>query len=427
MMRRIMVDFLQVFLFVFPINSAFGDTVTFNSEVQEGPESHNEAQQNVNPIDLYTKGMDLVDAYEGDSVILEEARNYFQTVLNEYPASPYGYLGMSEIAQLEAYQSWIDFDKASMEANALPLALKARELAPDFYEVHDRLANVYRALHQFDVAEKEVNTAIGINPASARSYITKGHILRYENKYSEAISSYEKAFQHQPTENQKLILYKNIGQVYHGMKNDSKALENYKKALEIREESPWVYNDIGLIYEGQQRFEEALANYDRACEIVRFGACVNNRLRVKGLLAEGKGDLLQAIGFYQEAVVKKLADAWILNRLGYLHLKMKDYKGGKPFFQQAVEKDGRFSAAYHNLGLVALDYDKDYKAAVDFFQKAIELDSNFAYNYYQIGRAFQMQNQMNEALNNYKKFMAMEPNSKDAIWLRKNIPPLSGY
>src|SRR3990167_5134303 len=158
MMRRIMVDFLQVFLFVFLINSAFGDTVTFNSEVQEGPESHNEAQQNVNPIDLYTKGMDLVDAYEGDSVILEEARNYFQTVLNEYPASPYGYLGMSEIAQLEAYQSWIDFDKASMEANALPLALKARELAPDFYEVHDRLANVYRALHQFDVAEKEVNT-----------------------------------------------------------------------------------------------------------------------------------------------------------------------------------------------------------------------------------------------------------------------------
>ena len=389
-------------------------------------EETSETESSLTLEQLYEKGQDLLDSFQGDPSVLKQAKIYFHQILEKDPASPYGYLGLSGVAMQSAYQSGRNFNMDKIRESSLPAALKAQEIAPHLYEVHDRLANVYRALHQFEDAEREALEAINLGSNKARSHITMGHVLRYQKKNSEAIQSYEQAIQFNPTQNEKVIIYKNIGGAYNDLKDYDHAIEYFQKAIETQPNSPWIYNDIGLAYQYLEQYDKAIANFSAACQIMSFGACEYNLVMTMGLKAEQEKEIDKAIKFYTEASEMNLADAWLFNRLGYLYLNKQDYEKAKPFLEKAIENDKNYSSPYYNLGSIALD-EKDYKVAQNYFQKTIELNPDSFNSYYRLGYAFQMQNQEKEMMDNYKHFMKMKPDSDEAIWLRKNIPPLSGF
>ncbi len=101
-----------------------------------------------------------------------------------------------------------------------------------------------------------------------------------DEKYTEALSSYEKALEiwqkTLPANHSHLaISYNNIGSVYDNMGEYSKALSSYGKALEIWQKTlpenhpdlATSYDNIGLVYYNMGEYSKALSYYGKALEI----------------------------------------------------------------------------------------------------------------------------------------------------------------
>lgn len=92
------------------------------------------------PVQLYEKGQGYIDHYQGDKQPLIQAQNVFLELINKYPNSPFGYLGMSQIYRIDAYLGQENYDLELIRERALPFALKALRLGPSIQEVHENYA-----------------------------------------------------------------------------------------------------------------------------------------------------------------------------------------------------------------------------------------------------------------------------------------------
>ena len=56
------------------------------------------------PLKVYEKGLNQLTAYRGNDQDIREAEALFNQLIDRYPESPFGYLGMSQAKILEAYR-----------------------------------------------------------------------------------------------------------------------------------------------------------------------------------------------------------------------------------------------------------------------------------------------------------------------------------
>jgi len=90
------------------------------------------------PIIMYEKGDVLLGQCYGSPEAIDEVQAVFVDLIQKYPHSPFGYLGMSRLYRLEAWRSeYQDYDLEVIRKGALPYALKALELGPSIKAVHE--------------------------------------------------------------------------------------------------------------------------------------------------------------------------------------------------------------------------------------------------------------------------------------------------
>lgn len=92
------------------------------------------------PIQLYEKGDALVSSYSGNADGLMAAQDVFIVLIEKYPNSPFGYLGMSHLYRVDAYLGEENYDLKLIRERALPFALKALQLGPSIKAVHENYA-----------------------------------------------------------------------------------------------------------------------------------------------------------------------------------------------------------------------------------------------------------------------------------------------
>lgn len=89
----------------------------------------------------------------------------------------------------------------------------------------------YKAAH-YEEALFACEQAIALDPTFARAYHGKGLILTYLQKYTDALSSYEKARQLAPN---KAKIYADLAELFMLLHDEEKARENYKQAFKLDE------------------------------------------------------------------------------------------------------------------------------------------------------------------------------------------------
>lgn len=92
------------------------------------------------PVQLYDKGEALIADYQGDINVLVAAQDVLLVLIEKYPHSPFGYLGMSHLYRIDAYLGNENYDLKLIRERALPFALKALELGPSIRAVHENYA-----------------------------------------------------------------------------------------------------------------------------------------------------------------------------------------------------------------------------------------------------------------------------------------------
>jgi len=129
---------------------------------------------------------------------------------------------------------------------------------------------------------------------------------------------------------------------------------------------------------------------------------------------EGRGDelraqkiYLDAMDYYQAAIVKTGGTASLMNKMGICNLMLQRYKDARKNFTKAVKLDHNHSDAYNNLGVVYYQQ-KDYGKAIKTYEKACSLNAWASY-YSNLGAAYFAKKQFEKAAYNYSKALELDP------------------
>ena len=151
---------------------------------------------------------------------------------------------------------------AGKPRDALPYLLKAEKIDPLNPDIQRELALVYREIKQYDLAFVHFKEAIKLKPDFSEAYNDMGVLYSLQGKVDEALECFNKAV--------KNILYRtphfayhNMGLVYFKMKDYSRAIEFYKKALSVSPGYVEAYFGIAEIYELLGENEKAILTYDQ--------------------------------------------------------------------------------------------------------------------------------------------------------------------
>ena len=144
--------------------------------------------------------------------------------------------------------------------------------------------------------------------------------------------------------------YNNLGEAYAAEGEDDRAIEEYKKAIELNPKAERVLYNLGNVY-------------------------------------SRKGEVSAAIDAYTRTVEINPSYAKAYNNLGSLYLNNGDYEKAKEEFLKAIKIEPRFPQAYNNLGNAYSKSGMPSKAILEYI-KAIRIDPKYATAHYNLAREF---------------------------------------
>ena len=188
------------------------------------------------------------------------------------------------------------------------------------------------------------------NDNLSKDYLDYGNILRYLQRYDEAIDTYYKGLG-EPVVTHKKSLFYNLGLAYRSSGSFTKAIAAYDSSLsynnpkDLRFKS-MIYNNLGDVYELMGSYNKALDYFNRSL------------------------DINQSNSFTPSLYTNYI-------NLGSVHKSLGDYESSRLFLSKGLEIAGndpyRLKIVYLNLyGLYNLKGDS--KEAMNFYQKFVEMD-----------------------------------------------------
>ena len=161
---------------------------------------------------------------------------------------------------------------------------------------------------------------------------------------------------------------------------------------------------------------------------VLFAGCATGKAEAKRLQAQaayerGLKDLEEgrtAIGLsaLQEAVALDPGAAPYHNALGVVYLNLKQHREAQVELKRAVELDGTYGDALHNLGVAYAEEGK-WEEAIRLYKKALALPAygNSDGTYHNLGWAYYNLNRLREAEETFRLVLKLQPDMASAHYL----------
>jgi CHAT domain-containing protein/tetratricopeptide (TPR) repeat protein len=227
----------------------------------------------------------------------------------------------------------------------------------------------------------------------------------------------------------------NIALYYWNKDNYSKALNFYEKSLIIArflktiEHESACLNNIGIIYAKIGTYNKALEYLTKALTTdkqlgnkVYISMDLNNigeTYRTKGLISRNKEDFHKALDYFNDCLrlTKKTkhrkTEVEVLNNIGSVHTDLKNYYEALKYFKSGYEKAGEIKDVeamgmiLNNIGIVHYNQG-NYEESTKYYERAIDLALGIEGKkilweaYMEIARAYQKQNKLKKAKENYE-------------------------
>jgi len=175
--------------------------------------------------------------------------------------------------------------------------------------------------------------------------------------------------------------------------------EKYNEALKIYsyvlEKAPKVYQIIFKVADckrGLNKSEEALKAYEQGIKMA---------LDKKDIASAA-----QAYGF-----------------IGGMYVKKNDAKTANIYFKKSIALNPKDAVLAYNVAEINFN-SMNTDEAIKYYMMAIKIKPNWAPPYKQIGYAYLNKNDMKKAVEMFKKFIELEPNSQDAAIVKQVIQSL---
>lgn len=196
-----------------------------------------------------------------------------------------------------------------------------------------------------------------------------------EGKIQQAFVEFQKAIELDPRNKD---AQHGLGLIYDSQGKFQMAIDSYKKAILIDPNFSEAHNNLGVVYGKLKRWDEAIEEYKEAIKNPLYQTpqwAYNNR----GFALYSKGDILQAVDAFKEALIVYPNFDLARYNLGRAYMSLGKMKEAIAEFEKAIKINPRYLDAYYEL---ALTYVKvgDKEKAISHFGKVIEIspDSELA-------------------------------------------------
>lgn len=166
-------------------------------------------------------------------------------------------------------------------SEAYEFLLKARDCDPESAMVAFQLGWVAENLSLDEVAEREYNRALRLDPSLHEAYSGLGWLYYQRERYREALVLFEEALALQPHNPEML---EQVGWVQLLLKDDLAALETLDLAVRLEPDAP-------------------LLRAYRAVALLRLGELAEARQEVEAALADPDDEMVEALGHYLNALL----------------------------------------------------------------------------------------------------------------------------
>ena len=390
-----------------------------------------------------------------------EALEQYNMYIKAYPSDPKGYANIATVYKelgnydkaIENYLIALEHDNANIGlkkdiancyhnkkdyADAIKYYDEVLEKAPDDYNVKFNKALALHAQKNYEeaiVLYKDLLNVKGsksVRENLSTALVSRGHELIDDGKYEEALGDFKSAIKDGYSDG---YVYYGIAKAYRGLGNNTKAAENYEKAISINPEKTQYsseYSDfISAMYSAKVNYEPAenassdlpaiTLSMESKEPAVKEEKKPESKVAVKNspvvikknedLISEGDKNYKEnnydsALKNYQDALQLVPDDAVTLLKMGNIYKLKEDNSKAVNYYQKAIIVNPDYTDGWFNLGL-AYANENNLIESQKSFEKVIELDSNYnsGYAYYALAMAFEYQGKNNEAVKNYKLFI----------------------
>jgi tetratricopeptide (TPR) repeat protein len=164
----------------------------------------------------------------------------------------------------------------------------------------DLLGDAYTQAHDLAKAEQAYRRAEELDPSELSHQRGLGQTLMAEEKYSEALTVYQKLSDLMPDDSD---VYLRIAQIYRELHQLDKAEDNLLKARQYAPGNPEVMYNEAMLYQAQGRYEDAIRVLSNAVTGVKAqSTLLPSRRRSLAILYQQLGQLYRDSQNYQAAI-----------------------------------------------------------------------------------------------------------------------------
>jgi arylsulfatase A-like enzyme/Tfp pilus assembly protein PilF len=196
-----------------------------------------------------------------------------------------------------------------------------------------------------------------------------------------------------------------LGNEYYRRRDFARAIDQYKRALELKPDYDLVVINMANAYRALGRDQEAMVGYRRFMELDPRNAQIRYET-AQILIDNGKLDEAQAELTHALQLEPKLAAA--RNALGVLALKRGDLSGAEREIRAAIAEKADVRLAHFNLALLA-EQRGDPTRAIDEYKKEIDLHANSYKAWFNLGRLYERIGDRSAQAAAYRKAIETNP------------------
>jgi tetratricopeptide (TPR) repeat protein len=367
--------------------------------------------------DAYQKGYDLDNKSEVEDLYLmavldenfgngNKAYQNYQKYVSQAPTGTYAAQAKARIKALAANVN--DTQKLATSAD-----VKAQKAAQDAYDQGVK----FQESKDYDQAISSYNTAVQANPKEPAFAYALGTAYQGKGDFDNAMTWYQKATSLDAKNATFKKAYEDARQLKAGPIMDeavkkhqagelAAAIDLYQKGLAIDSQNPHGWTNLGAAYQASDDFAKARDCYQKAFDLDNKGEVDN--LYFMALLDENSNSGSKALGEYQRYLSAARGGTYAAQaqqRISALRANPNNVQ--KMVTAGEQKKSSEAQSAYDNG--VKLQGENKLDEALAEYRKALAAQPNESSFFYAIGTVYQGKNEIDQAIENYRKAVDLNP------------------
>lgn len=277
---------------------------------------------------------------------------------------------------------------------------------PDSSGLYFERGGMLYGMKEFDMAGKDIQKAIELNPMKADYYIALGEILLTGDHYASAEKAFRKAIYLNPGN---LMARLRLSYTLLNQKRYKETILETDTLLQLDNQIPEVYGLQSQAYSALKDTVQSLAIMEKAVKLAPNNYDV--LMAVGDLLLNKKN--AKALQYYEKAKNADTTQAEPLYCIGLFYEKTAKPDSAVNAYKACISRDAYYLDAYLHLGKI-YEAENSWEKAFKIYTLATEIDPRSSIAFYERGACYEKLNQPENALNDYENAYSLDRKNVEA-------------